>query len=214
MQKLNQTSINSVIKKVNTDYFPSNNGWYADAIGWIGEGLEEIGTGVTLEKTSKEYTVTDYKLYIPPGFVTTVLGVVHENNRLMLLNGTLDIDKDINKPQGGSHYYMFNRPNYIDFSFKEGTIKLFYEGIAVDCDGFVLIPDDVFFLEALAFRVLHKLLGRGMLHPVWTLEMAWNQWEYYRGKARGNALMPTPDAWNTIMENYNSLIPNYANVWR
>lgn len=216
------TSVKAVVRKVNSDFAPSNNGWYADAMAWIGEGLEEIGTGIVLEKTFKEFKVTDYKMHLP-SYVVNVLGVVYNNHRLPLLNGTTDIDVKYQDaamsglfaaPYCKVNYYMKSRPKYLDFSFEKGTIKLFYKGLAVDCDGFPLIPDNVFFLEALSYRILFKLLSRGMTHPVWTVQTALQMWEEYKSRAIGIALMPSPDEWETIMNNWNQLIPNADNIWR
>jgi hypothetical protein len=93
---------------------------------------------------------------------------------------------------------------------KEGTIEIAYEALAVDSEGYPLIPDNSSFTRALelyikkqCFTVLFDLgkISQAVYSNV-CQEYAWAV-----GQAQSDLVRPTPDEMESITNMWNTLVP-------
>ena len=105
-------------------------------------------------------------------------------------------------------YYINN--NYIKLNVRDGYLKVAYQAMAIDEDGYPMIPDDESFMEALYWYVRMKLL-----YPLWSLgnvrdrvydDAVWN-WNYYCKQAFGRAMMPSVDKLESLKNQWLQLFP-------
>lgn len=105
--------------------------------------------------------------------------------------------------------YMI-RGNYIKTNIRSGYLKIAYQAIPTDIDGYPLVPDDVSFMEALYWYIAMKLL-----YPMWrdgrvrdaVYYDAKRSWNYYSKQAYGNALMPNIDQLESFKNSWLRLVP-------
>jgi len=98
----------------------------------------------------------------------------------------------------------------INVNQRDGFIRLAYEAIPVDDDGFPMIPDHESYREAIYWYIVMKLL-----YPKWVIGKirdqvyfeARNSWNYYMKQAYGNAMMPNRDMMESIKNTWNRLVP-------
>ena len=103
---------------------------------------------------------------------------------------------------------------------EEGTIYIEYLALPIGEDGFPLIPDDESYREAITWRIAKFLSIQGVLpNPRLTPDYCDNQWQWYCGQARAEAIAPTPDQWDRLNKVYKRMVPltnefenNYANL--
>ena len=107
--------------------------------------------------------------------------------------------------------YML-KPGYIVTNVENGYIKLSYDAIAVDIDGYPMIPDNQSCFEAIYWYVTMKfkyplyLNGRMPQYIYFDIR---NSWNFYRKQAYAEALMPTQDELENIKNTWTKLVPVY-----
>lgn len=214
-------STRSILARLNSDYDINISNWRNYAIMWIWERLRMIGHGVSVEETKRKFNVCDYKFAIPK-YITNVLGVKYLGKRLEKRGATkwigLETEEAVsydgvtaslfNCPQDTTHYYLHRGNSYLDFSFQDGEVEIFYQGFITDCDGFIMVPNEPEFTEALMWWVLYKLIGRGFKHPSYDINYIEAKAQEWKSKAKAIHMFPNPDEFNEIMNNFNTTIPN------
>lgn len=104
----------------------------------------------------------------------------------------------------------FVKPGYIVTNAPEGYLKISYSAVPRDEFGYVMIPEDESYIEAIYWYVVLK-----MKFPEWlrgeidqtrydTIQRKWN---YYRKQAYGNLKMPNIDGLKSIQNAWNKLYP-------
>lgn len=115
-------------------------------------------------------------------------------------------------------YYYYIEADWYKFNIEEGIIELDYMALYTDADGFPLIPDNTYLLEAIQYYVLMKLIGTGYTHPLWTGVNGYMQlkqlFEEAFGRAKGTIYYPSLDMMNAYTEAYNKLMPNFQELDR
>lgn len=236
MNEYKLVSAETILAKVYRDFKPENSGWAYDAMEWIGEAIQEIGTSLPLERRFKKLEVNDHKVALPC-HLNVLLGINFRGRRLPLLEdiNSLDHSKDfqsssrvntvvyaqgeeenintVSRREDIAAYYTLSN-NYINTSFQTGTIKVYFEGLELDCNGFPMIHNEAHYTQALAWFILMKLLGRGMKHQVFQYADAEERWKHFRDMAYNNALMPTPDKMDALARVWVNLTPVVDNVTR
>lgn len=112
----------------------------------------------------------------------------------------------------------FIKPGWLVMNKKDGCVKLAYKAIPVDERGYPLIPDLASYQEAIYWYVTMKLsfpkfmkgrLGGKLKSANITIyNYLQTQWNFYRGQAYAEAMMPTPDDMQNIKNDWNKLIPD------
>ena len=81
--------------------------------------------------------------------------------------------------------------NYLQFTFEEGEIDIFYHGVLKDKFGEILVPDNIFYTEAVINWVDYKLRKKGVVsgNPMESFEM----YSKFRTQAIQNISYPSPE---------------------
>jgi len=127
---------------------------------------------------------------------------------------TVTVDNTLELPYAYStkKYEFTINDNYIFTNVKEGTICLAYNAIPTDSDGYPLVPDNVYYRQALT-SYLFKMLDyiRWRKNPSKDNEAIYRdsdkQWMFYCGSAGAQGIMPDGAAMEKIKNDFVSLIP-------
>lgn len=113
----------------------------------------------------------------------------------------------------------FIKPGWIVFNKKDGFVKLSYKAVATDERGYPLIPDTVSYQEAIYWYVMMKLnfpkflngkLGGARVRGnSGVYQYIQSQWNFYRGQAYGEAMMPTEGELRSIKNEWTKLVPEW-----
>lgn len=230
-------SSQQIIGKVFRDFRPSETDWTAgDVLEWIGETVENIGHHTGFVKKSKTLEISDYRCKLPcdleslhmveyqgaplacgsdrSGFGLVWEEKTNKTSKSSDLQFYTDIEGFTDLPNGITYnddpYYLIN-PDYIQTSFRDGTVKLHYQGFNVDKDGFPLIPDEYNYREACTWNIIYHLLLRGMRHPTIQWDNALELTNQYIVKARNRAKTQSIDQAERFKRMWTRLIPpNYS----
>lgn len=125
-----------------------------------------------------------------------------------LLKGTFT---RLSLTQTNIEYYYEIYDNQIYTSFEEGTVVLIYRGIPTDLEGYPLIPDNVYYEEAIASYLQYRIDYRDwrssrISDKVYTESKA--NWLKYVRAARAAGMTPNLDMLESIKRQWVRLIPN------
>jgi hypothetical protein len=132
------------------------------------------------------------------------------NIRTILTNIIKMANAGAKKTELGLKYSI--KPGYINTNIKDGYLKLSYDAILTDNDGYPMIPDLMSYIEAIYWYITMKLkypeylAGRINREIYYDIRRSWN---FYSKQAYGEAMMPSQDEMETIKNNWNKLIPDY-----
>lgn len=109
--------------------------------------------------------------------------------------------------------FQYNiKPGYIMTNVPCGFLKLSYNAVPMDEDGYPMVPDLASFSEAVYWYIAMKFLYpkklRGELHrdDYYDIKRSWN---FYRQQAYAELLMPNQDEMESIKNNWNKLVPEF-----
>jgi len=107
------------------------------------------------------------------------------------------------------------KPGYIMTNIADGYLKLSYDAMYTDDNGYPMIPDMMSYIEAVYWYITLKLkypeymAGRLQRQIYYDMKTSWN---FYCKQAYGESLMPNADEMETIKNNWIKLVPDiYAN---
>ena len=141
--------------------------------------------------------------------VKPILSTLLNQYTVPSVNGTMQFSNSTNF--SNTLQYML-KPGYIVTNVENGYIKLSYDAIAVDMDGYPMIPDNQSYFEAIYWYVTMKfkyplyLNGRMPQYIYFDIR---NSWNFYRKQAYAEALMPTQDELENIKNTWTKLVPVY-----
>jgi hypothetical protein len=100
--------------------------------------------------------------------------------------------------------------NYIKLNVKEGYIRLVYSCYPIDEDGYLLVPDDSSYRDAIYWYIVSKLY-----YPDWVngtirdkvYEHAESKWRFFAKQAYAVALMPDLGQLESMKDQWNKLFP-------
>jgi len=223
---MKKISSKTVISKVIRDFGIKDSDWQIDAIEWIGEAIEFIGHHFGFVKTEVELTITDYRALLPTDFYNVVSnGVVYEDITLpygdgqaiyessdafyitkstMIEDGEtieLEWNERLATASTVGEYYTLN-DNYLITSFEAGTVDFTYYAFPIDSSGFLTIPDNVYYKEAISWYVMKQLIKQGRKHPIFSYEYANANWEKSCTRAANDVAYPIPDKFKTFIKRW------------
>ena len=118
-----------------------------------------------------------------------------------------------------SNAYSLNQMA-IDTSFPTGWVEIAYDGIAVDDQGYPMIPNDETFKEAFKYYILKALAEPGFLSGTiqkYVYDEIQQKYYAYIGAAANNFNMPSPDQMQSLSNTLIRIIPDsqqYMDGWR
>lgn len=102
------------------------------------------------------------------------------------------------------------KPGWIMCNIPCGYLKLSYDAVPTDEDGYPLIPDMTSFMEAIYWYVTMKMKYPEYLNGKLNREVYYDikrSWNFYRKQAYAEALMPNEDSLESIKNTWNKLYP-------
>jgi hypothetical protein len=189
------TSSKRVLSRVRRSFNPAGTSWIGLAIEMIGEAIEEIGSFNGYVKKSIEITSENFRAPYPsdlvgirfveykgmnlvPSFGRTTMkrNKVGGTSSIYTLADTTQekytpLEVTVLKTPCREEYYIPN-PDYLVTSFDCDCFTLHYYGLAVDEDGYPMLPDNIHYIQACSWYVLKEMLSSGYKHPVFDWEMA------------------------------------------
>jgi hypothetical protein len=102
--------------------------------------------------------------------------------------------------------------NYLQTSEECMFVKLHYEALPIDKEGYPLIPNVQEYKEALKWYIMEKLIGAGFPHPtipnnLTGLQYCRGKYDHYSGQALGKIKMPDQDRMARLHYSFVRLIP-------
>lgn len=115
--------------------------------------------------------------------------------------------KTVSDRKYSGDYYVIN-PNYIVTSFEAGTIKLHYDGYPVDECGYPMVPDNIYYKQALEWYIIRQMLMGGYRNENFNWQVADQEWKKYCVAAQNDAAYPSIDKMETFKNMWVRMIPN------
>ena len=208
-------SCKEIISRVYRDLNLQEETRWVDMIEWIGECVEMIGATVQFEYKHKELKVVDFRALIPCDLIH-IKQLTYKQQALVQSTSTVlphkhELERDNNKDKN----YTFNssfviQGNFIILGIKEGDINLYYYGMALDEDGFLLIPDTPGYKDAVIHYIIYKLKFsdsiKGII-PIGELDYWTNIKNNKMNKARAQISMPTVSQMEAYGRTFLRLVP-------
>jgi len=143
----------------------------------------------------------------------TALDILNSNDnvRTLLTNMIRLADKGEKLPTDNLKYSV--KPGFINTNMPSGYLKLSYDAIPLDEDGFPLVPDMASYSEAIYWYVVMKLkypeymAGRMNREIYYDMRRSWN---FYCKQAYAESMMPSADEMESIKNSWNTIMPNMS----
>ncbi len=207
---MNYTSVSSkeIISRVYRDFRPATSGWQTDAVEWLGDVIERLGALPALEKKSASFTASSFRAPLPCDMV--ILHAVELDGRRLSRSGNQagygSPYREITSAwTGGEAGYLLN-PGYIILSGETDTGVFHYSAIPTDADGYPLVPNNPFLLQACFWYIVGRLALRGDTTRV-TFEECDVKYETYIRLAENDIAFPDIDTMEGIRASWVRLIP-------
>lgn len=199
---------------------------FGELVEWISRAMQQIGSYYQFTARQSEIHITNYKGELPCDFYK-LIQLTDSTSNGITLNPNLthnaylqgDNKKEIDR---NSHslldYQIVN--NIITTNVQDKKLYIQYLAFPIDEEGFMLIPDNVAYLEALIAYIVYKLCYQGVEFKqvkLRDLEYTKMEWERRCAAARGEANMPDPDMMERLKNMYLKLVPDqnaYVKKWR
>ena len=202
---------------------------YEEAAEFAIEFIRLVGAPLALSDTNKILDLHSYKALLPDN-LTNIKSVKYSTDRCFhsdeCMKNTVimryasdtfhvSLEEDqyehnvVNSTGGYNDYTYIVQKNILQASIESGFINISYKSIAVDEEGFPLVPDDERFKFGLEYFILFRYL-----EPMWMIgkitDKVFSYIEqkklWYMGSANNSLQMPSPDQMETIMNGVNRII--------
>lgn len=232
----NYISCKNVIGRIIRNTRMTDSSYMDDMLEWIPEVIDLLRTHYQLVPTYKVLEVADNCAKIPCGLVT-IEAVEHQGSRLRLSNGvggpylpilnnnigsifvpdthetlqnhisTRITGSDLKMlPQQDNSYYKIVG-NYIQTSFKEGNMTVFFLKRQVDEEGYPMIPDVEDYKQAVYWYVLMMMLGAGYEHHLFKYDDCEARYNLHAARAVSAIKYPTVDKMESNHRALTRLVP-------
>src|SRR3990172_247766 len=124
--------------------------------------VEYCGTRLRYNNSVRDPRATWTPQYSPTDINDAIFvsGVTKENTPSGNFLYTTTLQKVQNLPWNATNWYKLDGQHILT-SFEEGTLTLFFRKVPTDRDGFLMIPDNGSYKEALTWFLKARLSGRG-----------------------------------------------------
>lgn len=224
------TSVRQIIEKLYRDYGHQQQLEEWDLIEWAAEALEFIGVGSQYSKYYQLMKIKSHRAILPCNF-HSLLGLSLNGAPVQLDDATMGVsssgdstENSLNSfpvdaahfPQatlseilvGGTKYVIEN--GFLISGAETTEILMAYKGIALDDEGFPLVPDNVYYREAVTLYCQHRIdnqdwrAGRIGERIYRDTE---RKWEKFTIGAANQAKMPNIDKMENIKNQWIRLKP-------
>lgn len=213
------TSINRVVAKLYRDLGINTEINESNVIEWIAEALEKIGSYFQYEEIKECIKLENGKAKLPLNFYK-LKDIGYNNTPLSWASLSLLTEyscEGSNIPTCCVPHSFYIQGCYIvtdieiDQSVSNQSLNIVYLGVPVDENGYPMVPDDVYYLEAVAKYVTYMMDYRewrkGNIADK-VLQKSEQDWLFYVNSARGSANMPNERQMRNLKNIWTKLIPN------
>lgn len=191
--------VDEIIERV-LDTFQDEELDYFMIIRHISDALLLIGVFEEFLPKVEKLKVLEYKTEIPCDLVyINQIRDCDTKRTFMTTTNTFHLSHDNRVQDNGATYFM--RGNHLHFNFKDGEIELSYVAMAVDENGFPLIPNNIHYIKAIEFYVLEKIAQRLFLKD----KISGDKFQYlqqecawYMGQAQTSTKVPDAEKMELI----------------
>ncbi len=233
-------SVKNVIAKVYRDLDLREEDVFINFLEWSAEALEKIGAFTQLESKNADVTISNYRGELPDDLVYLTMVTYNNYPILPTTNtiDPIKIDTSHNTaPQYAFHQakiqnavfvnadtgfegqntpYTYDNVNYkitngcIKTAIQTGCLKIVYQAMPTDSEGYPLVPDYVEFKEALYWYINMKYTysqwRRGEVRDG-VYKDASDNWNFYCQQAANKAMIPDLGQLENIKRSYLTLRP-------
>jgi hypothetical protein len=212
-------TIDAVIAKLYRDLGINTEVNEAHVVEWIAEALDKIGSFAQYEEIKDCLKLEKGKVKLPTNFYR-IKDIGYNGQPLAWASPSMLTAygcEGSGIPVCCTNYSFYIEGCYIitdiDVSQSESTqnLNLIYLGVPADENGYPLIPDDVYFMEATAKYVTYMLDYRewrkGNLADK-VINKSEQDWLFYVNSARGSANMPTERQMSNLKNIWTKMIPD------
>lgn len=188
MRAINTISVKSILLSIQETFeFTESSAWQNKAIEHIGRGIEIIGTSTAMTRKAVTKKVLNGRVSLPC-LMQALMHIEYEGAEVPLNNFSNFKNDCVTGNVVHPYVTAQVNPGYIFFNLNDDSeVTIFYLSIPLDDDGFPLIVDNAFVLEALEWFVIYKLLLAGFKHHTITNYMeAYNMWNMLYPRAQNS----------------------------
>lgn len=217
-----QVSSKAAIAKIIADLdLKDDNLRLTDMQSWIGEAIEKIGAPQQFEHKVSGVNTDVIKINkhqaVMPDDLNKLKQVAYSTQDkgpwqpMRVATGSFNLwdEKLGNTTVSGDLQYSV-KPGFIVTNVPDGYLKLSYDAICVDAEGYPLIPDNVSYIEACYWYVVKQLQYPAYLGGRLNREVYYDirrSWNFYCKQAYGEAMMPSTDEMHSVQNQWNRLVP-------
>ena len=220
----NFVSVGTVAAKLYRDLGINKEINFSDVVEWCNEVLLKIGAYSQFKEISECLELEDGKVCLPNGFYKLV-DIAYDNHPLHWATNTLANNYQCDGcqiPKCCTDYNFYINDSYIITNIKTPNkcvdcpeespykICIVYLGMPVDCDGYPMIPDDIYFAEACAKYCTYMLDyqdWRKAQLPDKVFQKSEQDYLFYVKAAKGAANMPNAAQLENLKNIWTRLIP-------
>lgn len=182
------------------------------AVNYAVQFIQKVGMPRLFTEKTKVLTIDNYRAVLPCDYYEIIqVRVVGENpNQPEYQTMVYSTDSfHMSKNKGNNDFTYKIQGSCIFTSMKEGTIEIAYRAMAVDEDGFPLIPENSFFIEALELYIKKKvftvLFDLGKINQA-SLQNVQQEYAWAVGQASSDLVRPTLDQLQTFTNMWCTLV--------
>lgn len=203
------TSVKTVMAKLYRDLNLTVDIPESSVVEWIAEILEKIGTFAQYDNLKECIDIVDGKAKLPTNFHKLV-DIAYQSKPLNWATNTMYNDYACDNctiPSCCGDYEFYINNNYIITNITDTNEQLcvIYLGVPTDEEGYPLVPDDAYFMDACTSYVTYKLdyqeWRKGNL-PDKVFQKSEQEYLFYVRAAKASANMPNA-----------AQLENLKNVW-
>lgn len=181
------------------------------AVNYTVHFIRIVGMPKAFEEKTETLKVEDFRAPLPCNFesMIQVREVKNKHNTRVFRASTDSFHMSNNKGDSFDLTYKI-QGNVIYTSIKEGIIEIAYEALAVDSEGYPLIPDNSSFIRALELYIKKQcftiLFDLGKINQAVYTNVC-QEYSFAVGQAQSDLVRPTPDEMESITNMWNTLVP-------
>lgn len=165
---------------------------------------------IFLEKT-EVIDIKDFRGVLPCDFYKMIQVRTHcHDKRYQVFRYSTDSFHMSNRKQDSYDLTYKLQGNVIFTSMKEGKIEIAYNAMAIDDEGYPMIPDDSSFIKALELYIKKEcftvLFDLGKITPQ-VYNNTLQEYHFYAGQAQTSLVKPSIDQMQALCNSLNTLVP-------
>lgn len=180
---------------------------FETAVDYTVDFLRIIGVPKIFEDRETTLTVEEYRSAVPCDVLTVTQ--VRDHCSDTALRATTDTFYQSDQTPAPHEFTFKIQGNILYTNKRNGPVNIAYRAIAVDDEGYPLIPDDASFIRALEQYIKKQwftiLFDMGKIQPA-VLQNAQQEYAFYVGQAQNKMVMPTLSEMESITNMWVSLL--------